>query len=564
MNAVRPNPLRWERTLVLAAALISLAAFFWQIWGHLDYPWSPFGTARVPVSDALEPWLHGSLSYYFHHEPTPMLYRPTVGLIFSSLLSSFGSLHLDWIPVFFACFLFATLALYFWSAPPALAAPVVLLLVFSALEFGKVVTPLNVGTLHVDFLSFVVTFSGLLFFILAFGRHPVSLVASSVGFLLLGMAAAIRGPLMLGGPVLLLGALFFLPRRVRARGILLFCACFFFPLVVDWTIQKSHGLVNNGLIACFSFYSDPQHTWTAEANAAYDLLKLSPSEVLVRYGTFVSSPEGLKIVSGYFFQQLYSDASLVVASRNYVVVLLALLCVPLVRGGWSSRQSGGNETPSSGGDKVAFRGTLIVRVIVPSLLLLLIALVPGAGGLLATALVSWMIIASIWLRLHFAAACLLTYSLSLLFLSLLGFAWLPRLSLTTSFCLPLGLYFFLLQNPTGVAEAGPARPLFASSLAAAGILLWLYVANFLVPTPVKRTFHEKVDGRSAAIKISNGPEFDRSLYYTGDRQLLYTFADPSLVGTVRQYERIETPSGQNPEPPPAGSNSSFRAPVKFQ
>ncbi len=185
-------------------------------------------------------------------------------------------------------------------------------------------------------------------------------------------------------------------------------------------------------------------------------------------------------------------------------------------------------------------------------------------GLLAAGLVSWMFITSMWLRLHYATACLLTYVLSLLFLSLLGFAWLERISLTTSFCLPLGLYFFLLQNPAGVVEAGRARPLFASSIATAGILLWLYGANFLIPTPVKRIFQEKVDGRSAAIKISDGPELDRSLYYTGDRQLLYTFADPSPVGTVRQYQRIETSSGQNPEPPPAGSNNSFRDPVKFQ
>ncbi len=145
-----------------------------------------------------------------------------------------------------------------------------------------------------------------------------------------------------------------------------------------------------------------------------------------------------------------------------------------------------------------------------------------------------------------------------------GLCLLERISLTTSFCLPLGLYFFLLQNPAGVVEAGPARPVFASSIATAGILLWLYGANFLIPTPVKRIFQEKAGGRSAAIKISDGPELNRSLYYTGDRQLLYTFADPSPVGTVRQYQRIETSSGQNPEPPPAGSNNSFRDPVKFQ
>lgn len=558
-----PTRLRWERALVLAAGLISAIALFWQIWGHLNYPWSPFGTARVPVSDALEPWLHGTLSYYFHYEPTPMLYRPTVGLIFSSLLSSFGSLHLNWIPVFFACFLLATLTLYFWSAPPVLAAPVVLLLLFSALEFSEVIAPLGIGTLQVDFPSFVFTISGILFLILAFSRRPLSLAAASVAFLLLGMAAAMRGPLMLSGPALLLGALFFLPRRARTRGILLLCACFFFPLAVDWIIQKSSGLANNGLIACFSFYSDPRNMWTAQANAAYDLLKPLPSEVLARYLAFVLSPEGLQVVSRYFFHQLHADASVLVAPRNYVVIFLALLSVPIVRGGWWKQPSAENETPPSG-RRIAFRSMVITRVIVPCLLLLLIALLPWAGSLLAGGLVSWMIITSIWLRLHYATACLLTYVLSLLFLSLLGFAWLPRISLTTSFCLPLGLYFFLLQNPADALEAGPSRPLFAGSIAAAGILLWLYGANFLIPTSVKRIFQEKVDGRSAAIKISDGPELDRGLYYTGDRQLLYTFADPSPVGTVRQYQRIETSSGQTPEPPPAGSNNSFRDPVKFQ
>lgn len=562
MKTARPDTPRRERVILLAAAVISSAAFFWQICGHLNYPWSPFGTAQVPVSDALEPWLHGTLSYYFHHEPTPMLYRPTVGLIFSSLLSSFGSLHLDWIPVFFACFLLATLILYFWSAPPVLAAPVVLLLVFSALEFGKVVLPLNVGTLQVDFPSFVLSLSGLLFLILAFSLHRVSLAAASVAFLLFGMAAAIRGPLMLGGPALLLGATFLLYRSAQWRGILLLGACFLFPLLVDSTIQKSHGLVNNGLVACFSFYSDPQHTWTAAANVAYETLQPLPAQVLANYAAFVSSPEGLKVVSRYFFHQLHSDVSLLVAPRNYVVVLLALICLPIMRGGWCTQQSFGNEAPSR--HKVVFRSMLITRVVVPCLLLLLIALSPWAGGLLAGGLVAWIIVTSICLRLHYAAACLLTYSLSLLFLSLLGFASLPRISLTTSFCLPLGLYFFLLQNPAGVVEARPTRPLFTGSIATAGILLWLYGANFLIPTPMKRIFHEKVDGRSAAIKISDGPEFDRSLYYTGDRQLLYTLADPSPLGTVREYRRIETPSGQNPEPPPAGSNNSFRAPVKFQ
>ncbi len=109
--------------------------------------------------------------------------------------------------------------------------------------------------------------------------------------------------------------------------------------MVDWAIQKSYGVVNNGLIACFSFYSDPQHMWTAAANAAYESLKPLPSEVLARYVAFVASPEGLKVVSRYFFHQLHSDVSHLVGSRNYVVILVALFCVPLIRGGWWKRAS---------------------------------------------------------------------------------------------------------------------------------------------------------------------------------------------------------------------------------
>ena len=568
MKAAAPNTLRWERAVALLAAVLSAAAFFVLIRRHLNDPWSSFGTARAPISDALEPWLHGSLSYYFHQEPIPILYRPTIGLIFSSLLSSFGFLHLEWIPAFFALFLLATLAVYFWSAPPALVAPVVLLLLFSTLEMGQLAALLNLGTLQIDFPSFVLTFSGLLFLILAFSCHPVSLAAASAAFLLLGMAATLRGPLLLAGPILLLGIVFLLHRRGQVRGIILIGGCFLFPLAVDWIIQKSHGLVNNGIIACFSFYSDPQHKWTPAANAAYDLLKPLSSEVLARYLAFISSPTGVKIVSSNFFNELHSDAFLLVDNRNYVVVLLALICLPILRGGWCRRGGspapGENATLSSPKPRVAFRRMLIARVVVPCLFLFLIAVSPWAGHLLAGGFLFWMIITSIWLRLHYATACLLTYSLSLLFLSLLGFAEVPRLTLTTAFCLPLGLFFFLLQNPVDAVEAGRKRPLFASSIATTGIILWLYGANFLIPTPVKRIFHEKVDGRSAAIKISDAPEFNRSLYYTGDRQLLYTLADPSPLGTVREYGRIETLSGQIPKPPPAGSNDSFKDPVKFQ
>ena len=427
MKARSPNRLKRERALVITLAVIATAALFDRIWDNLDAQGSYYGTARAPHSDALEPWLHGTLSYYFHNVPIPYLYRPTVGLIFGSLLSSFGSLHIHWVPVFFAFLLLGSLAFYFWCAESAAAVPVALWLLFSAAQFDEVLAPLNIGTLQVDFPSFVITSAGLLLLLLAFMHRPPSLVAAGVAFFLLGMSATIRGPLLLGGPVLLLGAIYLLCRGGRARGIPLISACFFVPIMFDWAIQRSYDLVNNGIIVCFSFYSAPEHTWTPAASAAYELAKPSASEVAARYVTFVFSPEGATIVFRSLFQQFHNDGSRLAAPWAWGVLLLALLCGPIIRTGWWTRAAAvridEKESPSASPRRFTFKRLVVLRMVIPCLFLLLIALWPEESGLVDCGFVSWMIVISIGLRLHFAAACLLTYTLSLLFLSLLGLAW---------------------------------------------------------------------------------------------------------------------------------------------
>src|SRR5438132_14078960 len=93
---------------VITLSAVGLGGFLSKIWGQFDTS-SYYGSTRAPHSDALSIWLHGSLSYYFDNVPTTGLFRPTVGLFYGSLLSSWGSFHIHWLPAFFALFLFGFL-----------------------------------------------------------------------------------------------------------------------------------------------------------------------------------------------------------------------------------------------------------------------------------------------------------------------------------------------------------------------------------------------------------------------------------------------------------------------
>jgi hypothetical protein len=203
-------------------------------------------------------------------------------------------------------------------------------------------------------------------------------------------------------------------------------------------------------------------------------------------------------------------------------------------------------------------------LLVPFAFLLLFALFPSTRGWLGLLFVAAMVAISIRLRLYYATACLLTYALSLLFLSLLGLAALPRLALGTWFCLPLGICFFLLQNPAAFAAAAPSRALFRGSIAIIVIVFWLYAANFVVTTPAKSRFWDEVEGQRAAIKVSDEPLFAVSLFYTGDQQLLYTLTDATPIGGLREYRSIELPTGGAPKRGPAGSVQSREWPVIFR
>jgi hypothetical protein len=551
------------RGLTAAAAL----SFFASVWRQLSSV-SFLGTARAPHSDALVHWLQGALGYYFHHTPIHHLYRPTIGLLYSSALTSFGSLHIHWLPALFALFLLALLTFFIFVSEPLLVASVGLWLLFSTLQFGSAVAPLNIGSLNVDFFSFVVTLASLLLLVLAFSGTPVCMDLACVAFFLVGLAAVVRGPMIFGGAALLLEAIYLLYRNKQRWSIALIGGCFLLPLVVEWSIQKAYGTKNNGVICLFCFYADPKHGWTKEGGGLYWLQQPANSEVFSRYIHYLFSADGIATASGYFAQRFQFDASLLVSRSGCVALLLAVLAVfwkdAYRRTGSFPLRGDGGVTPHSLNQWIQANPVTCVRLFFSGLLLILMALFPRIRVALAACLLVGMVVISARLRLYYAFAFLANYIVSLLFLSVLGLTTTSRLASTISFCLPLGLYFFLLQEPAQDQPVRNRRALSFASIALTGLLLWLYAGNFLIGTQTKRVFRAQVEDRSAAIKISNDSRLNRSLYYTGHDRLLYTNLDPTPVGTVRFYDAVLTPSGQ---PPARGmkrcANESFSAPVKF-
>jgi hypothetical protein len=122
---------------------------------------------------------------------------------------------------------------------------------------------------------------------------------------------------------------------------------------------------------------------------------------------------------------------------------------------------------------------------------------------------------------------------------LFGLYFVDRLQSTFSFTLYLGTILLIMDVSTQHAsDAVAAKPAALLSYAVLISIVFLYVGNFLLPSELRNTYRQNVYGRKAAIKISDDVRLDRSLYYSGDRQIIYTRHDQLAVGTVRNYRKL--------------------------
>lgn len=111
MSIPKTSPYRLAWVSWSLVGIAAFAALLWQVavvFATPDSPSAPtFGSAGAPYSDALGPWLVGGLAFLFDQAIPTYLYRPSIGLFWSSILGSLG--RVDMIPVFFVAWLFIVL-----------------------------------------------------------------------------------------------------------------------------------------------------------------------------------------------------------------------------------------------------------------------------------------------------------------------------------------------------------------------------------------------------------------------------------------------------------------------
>jgi len=516
-----------------------------------------YGTALAPHSDALTSWLHGTLGFYFYNiSHNTLLLRPSINVLYSGILTLTGLGGGGWlgaIPLVFAGLYAASLALVF---PLLETRGRLALLILSGLTLAArapLIGPLAPDSLNTDFPGFAFTMAGLLLALVPLAQAqptagPRALMVT--GWIFLGAAAAVRGPGMLFGPALL--ALLLVHERVRlgawrsALAVTAAAGCaFLVPQVADSALRAAIGVDPQGLIAFYSFYSDPTHTLTNEAYFRFVELKPGMGEVLRGYLGFVLSDAGWQAVREALFQRSTLDG-VTLLGVGFPWVMAGAWGLDLMLSALSARRDG-----------MPVPAALMTPALPVKLALVLVGLAAVHAPSLAPAMAPHLIppvlvFALCGLTLAWAlptgravpAAFALVYLLGLLFVVLTGTKEYGRV--VHSYVLALyAAPLWVLLDPARRVEWSAARCGWAGAGAGAlmlGIVL-LTVANFVLPTPMKALYRSEVMGRAAAIKVSEDPLLDRALYFSGAREVLYTRADGMPIGTVRSTLGFENPNG---------------------
>lgn len=536
---------------VLGIILILVAALSFQVAHDLLHDVTYFGTWRAPHSDALAPWLHGALNYLFYGEPHGYLYRPTIGVFFGSILGAAG--RIDAIPVFFLTSLLAFLLLAILAADQKLRLALVAWLVFVVVNYAGAIQSLNVGNLMPDVPALVFTLAGLYFIFRGIHATPADHRLLWAGFLVIGIAAAIRGPMMLAGPAMLLTLYAITAGEGRARLLIPATVLFALPILVDVVSQRAYGVVNNGIMTLYCFYTEPSSSWTSACQTRYMEIKPSVGVVLGGYLQTFFSEKGFAVVVGNLSARLYLDGVKLMSAGFWGSFAIAALWVlsSVVR---KSSQRG-TQTEWAGWirEVLAGRYYALPRIIViPVAGLLAFERGPQAFLVTLSAITALM---SAVMRLNRPLIGIITYWFGAVFLALMTQAQQERLGLTFSFALFLALILFICDQPRAQESDSGLRHTRWLASAATGVVLFLYLGVFLLPSELRVIYKSQVEGKTTALKISEDRVFDRCLYFTGARELAYVTCDDAPIGSVRQYSKLDAPGGL--------WNGSYAQPARF-
>jgi hypothetical protein len=543
--------------IVMAAIAMLIAQFIATFLAPEDMLSPNLGTAWAPYSDALGPWLYGGLTFLFDIPPPDYLYRPTIGVFWSAILATTG--RVETIPIFFSLWLLAFIVgAYLLARDSALRNALVLWLCVSTIGFWETWHTVNIATTGVDLAAFVFTVSGVILLLGGPVDSRAGIWDLLAGSLCLGVAAAIRGAMMFGGPLMILVRVFLIA-RVPARQLLLSGLAFVGPIALDIVLQRHFGVVNNGAGGLFCVYFDPTHGWTPACHIEYLARKPSKSELLRGYFGFLSSRTGLH----HLLLRLYWRVSRDLSVFQYPAVLTLIAALGLL-GSITKLRSFAKHLADGPSSSTPYPH--LTSWTKPPSQLLKAALVAGSLLLLhsfaaahASSAVAWLALAlaaAFSLRLWRSLFCFGGYIAGTAFLVLIGITF-DRLQNTFAFTLYLGLGLLIMESrPQRILKSKDhisATPVLAG--AALALVAFLYVGNYLAPSALRSTYQKEVQGRRAAIKVSDDRTMNRSLYFTGDGALVYTEHDSLPIGEVRVYRRFAMEGNAN--------NTSFLQPNAF-
>lgn len=547
---------RMSATIAGIAALVcvaTLALDFVHVFRGTENMAAPaYGTASAPYSDALDPWLGGGLSFLFDLTPPTRLYRPTIGVFWGSVLAM--SERVDMIPILFSAWFFAIVSamLVIERNESGVRYATIAWLAISALSFTETLQTLYVATANVDLAAFVFTLSGVILLLWqrpGSGRLDPGLLAAAV---CLGVAAAVRGPMLLAGPFVIVASTM-ISRDSRVTRLLVAGTLFSLPLIIDGALQRQFGVTNNGLVSLFCVYSDSKHAWTPGCHDLFLVGRPSAGRVLQGYLNYVFSWNSLRRLAAVAAWRTMRDLS-ALQSIAAISVLFAVALVSAI-----TRSKVGSPASEERGEEqwlsALWRRLALFALVASAVLMAEYAYTYRffASGLILIVLAS---LGSAYLKHWRAFLSLGAYLLGTLFLCLLGLQDTDRYVTTFSFTLPIGLALLIIETRVTnkpLPQSGSAVNAVAFALIAA--LAFLYLGSFLLTSDLRTVYTTQVYGRAGtALKISDDARIDRSLYYTGDRQLIYTRYDGAPIGSVRRYQHLLNRQS---------ANNSFLAPNGF-
>jgi len=529
----------WFLLAVLAFEVLLLGWKVAQLRGAPGY----FGSANAPHSDALVPWLQGTLGFYFHGVAPPNLYRPTIGLMFSSILSVTGSIGA--IPGFTMALLVVNLAALARCLGVETKLALAGLGVVLVWHFEMLIKQLNPWMLMPDLPAFAFTLCGLLMTGAGLSGERVRISLLYPGLAWLGLAAAVRGPQMFGGALLLVGLSCWLWRKGSKLLLLGAAASFALPLFIDNALQTVYRIENNGVISMHCFSTAPDHQWSQECQRDFLENRPPPREIVKRYVSFVCSREGGEVLSKIAKKKVKVEAA-IIGSWPFLLLL----------GGLAGARAWIAGVPSlagiapDGNQRLRGAAFLIHALLVPLALMNAKALhLKDSAHFL---LLGYIVVAAaiaLWRQQRLTYCALAVYLGGTVLVLLLGTPGGRRVTSTFDFALIIGYLSYLLEPPSRQGTVLPGKLIGGFNALA---FVAVYSLSWLLPTSLKRTYHTRVEGRPVALKLSDDSALDRSLYYTAGRDLFYTHLTAEPLGTVRD---LDTVAGRAASP-----NASFSQP----